>query len=221
MHCKFCGTVLPAEKTGRRPKEYCHQAHRQADFRRRQSLLRDQEKAAAATIDPTLSELLANARATIATYEQQIQEREWELTQAKARIKKLEQERAAPRLTWTATQYQQIRELEHQNALLEFRLSSYARSKAKRYDFPRWLRTAEQTTFVSRLVSDLESLPAEHPGHHEQYEAYLRRLKYSDDDLRQVADLWQLMLEHPRAAPWADRHVKYVRKTTDQQPSKS
>lgn len=33
MNCKFCGKELPAQSTGRRPREYCHDAHRQAYFR--------------------------------------------------------------------------------------------------------------------------------------------------------------------------------------------
>jgi hypothetical protein len=35
MNCKFCGRVLPDEKTGKRPREYCDDACKQKAYRRR------------------------------------------------------------------------------------------------------------------------------------------------------------------------------------------
>ena len=35
MQCQFCGKDLPEEHTGKRPRQYCNDAHRQAAFRRR------------------------------------------------------------------------------------------------------------------------------------------------------------------------------------------
>jgi hypothetical protein len=35
MNCTFCGKQLPQVSTGKRPREYCNNAHKQADYRRR------------------------------------------------------------------------------------------------------------------------------------------------------------------------------------------
>jgi hypothetical protein len=35
MNCKYCGLALPEVKTGKRRREYCNNAHKQADYRQR------------------------------------------------------------------------------------------------------------------------------------------------------------------------------------------
>src|SRR5579859_6443686 len=146
MHCKFCGAVLPEPAAGvivRRKQEYCNQAHRQADYRRRQAEPRQEVQA---HVDPGLFQELVQAR----TQRESLQR---ELEQAKVRIKQLEQTSIKPRReTKTAMQYRtQVHELERENAVLEFRLASSINSKLKRYDFRGYLNRIKPTALTLRL----------------------------------------------------------------------
>jgi hypothetical protein len=79
MNCKYCGLALPEEKTGKRAREYCNNAHKQADYRRRHQI--------ASTVG--LKEELEEAR-------QRIRELEHLLEQAGSRRKKQPKHKIEP-----------------------------------------------------------------------------------------------------------------------------
>ena len=171
MNCKFCGHPLPDEKTGRRPREYCTDAHRQAHYRRLHQHTRSGE-------DATLvSSLLLN-----------------QLEEAKARIAQLEQ--AVADLAETRRQLAQaqedIAELEATVTRLHRQLDLEKRyHEPKSWPFMTWLRKQPPTGLSRRLCAD-QTIPPR--GSRGLYEAHLRRMKCSPEEMLTFTDLWKLML---------------------------
>jgi vacuolar-type H+-ATPase subunit I/STV1 len=168
MNCKFCEKPLPDEKTGKRPREYCNNAHRQAHYRRLHPPIRG------AKPDIVLASTLNEAQARITELEQQVAELQKDLA--------LEQSSAQ----------EQIKELEQQAMRLHNRLDLERRYyESKQYSFKAWLKKQPQTEFTQRILADQLFMPRDTRAH---YEYYMRRVKYSQEDMQAFADLWRLML---------------------------
>lgn len=137
--CLHCQKELPSRAT--KPRKYCDQACRQADYRARES-----------------------ARA---------------------------HEPCTEHMT-------RIHELEAENARLQARLNVeylYRMDTDARY-FKAWLRkqrTYPQGSFAHRFLADT-SLPQQ--ASRAMFEAQLRRLRYSDEDIEAFRDYWRAMLLH-------------------------
>jgi hypothetical protein len=163
MNCKYCDQPLPEEKTGRRPREYCNNAHRQAHYR--------QNHQPALVMVPTAT--LNKAQARIAELEQQA------VTLASIRVE-------------LAISQEQIKELDQQvlrlHNLLDLERRYY---ESKAYSFKAWLKKQPQSEFTQRILADQLFMPRDTRAH---YEYYMHRMKYSQEEIQQFADLWRLML---------------------------
>lgn len=139
MRCKFCEQPLPDVKTGRRPREYCNDAHRQAYYRRTHPPSRP-------VSDATLVKALAEATAT---------------------IKDLEQQLATVRADLLIS-LEQKRELEKHILTLHNRLDLERRFyENTAYSFKAWLKQRPATEFRQRFLSDLRMMPRDTSAHYE------------------------------------------------------
>lgn len=166
MNCTFCGHPLPDEKTGRRPREYCNDAHRQAHYRRLHQHTPSGQDAT-----------LVN-----------------QLEEAKARIAQLEQAAAdlADTRRHLAEAQQDIAELEGTVTRLHHQLDLEKRyHEPKSWPFMTWLRKQPPTGLSRRLCAD-QTIPPR--GSRGLYEAHLRRMKCSPEETQTFTDLWKLML---------------------------
>ncbi|SRR6266487_2692615 len=76
MNCKYCGQALPDERTGRRVREYCNNAHKQAHYRK----LHQQDQNAALLTE------LAELRAKVEDQAQTIEGLEQEVSRLRERL---------------------------------------------------------------------------------------------------------------------------------------
>jgi septal ring factor EnvC (AmiA/AmiB activator) len=105
--------------------------------------------------------------------------------QAQARILELEHQLADSK--------EDIKELEQQIMRLRNRLDLERRYyESKPYSFKAWLKKhLPQTEFTRRVLADQLFMPRDTRAH---YEYYMRRVKYSQDDIQEFTELWRLML---------------------------
>jgi hypothetical protein len=105
-------------------------------------------------------------------------------TDNQARMRALEQQ--------LADGQERIAELELQVMRLHNRLDLERRYyEQKAYSFKAWLKKQPQTEFSKRILADQLFMPRDTRAH---YEYYMRRVKYSPEDIQEFADLWRLML---------------------------
>ncbi len=76
MNCKYCGQALPDERTGRRVREYCNNAHKQAHYRK----LHQQDQNAALLTE------LAELRVKVEDQAQTIEGLEQEVSRLRERL---------------------------------------------------------------------------------------------------------------------------------------
>lgn len=139
MQCKFCGQSLPEVKTGRRPREYCNDAHRQAYYRRTHPGVRS-----------------APDRALVKA-----------LDEATTTIKALEHQLATVRADLLISQ-EENKELEKHMSVLHNRLDLERRFlENKQHSFKAWLKQRPATAFSQRFFDDTRMLPRDTRAHYE------------------------------------------------------
>ena len=143
MYCRHCGSPLPLPQPGRRRRQFCNDACKQAGYRQRQKR--------AASVDTAA--LLR------------------ELETAKARIVELEAETA------------------HLRSLVDVERRYYEDTTFR--TFKSWLSRQPPEPFVRKLL-ECRGLPP--GGSRAVYEAHLRRLGCTPDELAEFAHLWKRML---------------------------
>ena len=171
MNCKYCGQELPAGTHGKR--EYCSDAHRQAYFKKQHQQAQEQ------TVTQ-LKEELAELRAKVAdqvqgqTFTQMLSE----LTELRAKV---------------ADQAQTIEEQAREISRLFDRLDVKKRylTDTKRRSFKGFLKTQPETPLIAKLLADQFFLPLDTRAH---YEYRLRLHHFTDEEMREFTELWELML---------------------------
>ena len=205
MNCKYCGEPLPAEQTGRRKREYCNNAHRQAHYRECHDLSQPTLQARElAHVQARVTELeleAATLRFDLDAKRYEVETRVGEVdtlisAQADARKQVAELEQTAILLTTTRQQLAdsqfQIAELEQTVSKLRNLLDIERRYyEPTIYAFKTWLKKQPQTELGSRILADELIRPR---GKRTDYEYHLRLRKYSQEDMQEFTDLWKLML---------------------------
>lgn len=166
MNCLYCGKELPDQQAGEHHRRvYCD------------------NKGKCKQADYRKHQSQAKAQAKNNSHALQV-----------AQLRIAELERAATENQFRLAESQeQITELEQQVMRLHNRLDLERRYyDNKQYSFKAWLKKhLPQTEFTRHVLADQLFMPRDTRAH---YEYYMRRVKYSQEDMQEFTELWKLML---------------------------